>query len=117
MLRWFNNKPVYLISDLRSCFIGKIYWQCIDVPQPYIVKQCNSYMGEIDKFDMMSALCFVKVCILQTRINKPENLSQQIEAMKTIHLKILLFFRTCSPYIVFWYLFLPVEGSFVRFFE
>ena len=26
MLRLFNNKPVYLISDLISCFIGKIYW-------------------------------------------------------------------------------------------
>ena len=63
IVRWFDNKPVNLISSYvavepidsvrRYDEREKTY---IDVPRPSIVKVYNTYMGGIDKLDMMCAL-------------------------------------------------------------
>ena len=62
-MRWFDNKPVNLISSyvaVEPIDSVKRYDQrektYIDVPRPSIVKVYNTYMGGIDKLDMMCAL-------------------------------------------------------------
>ena len=61
-MRWFDNKPVNLISSYaavepidnvrRYDQREKTY---IDVPRPSIAKVYNTYMGGIDKLDVMCA--------------------------------------------------------------
>ena len=63
IVRWFDNKPVNLISSyvaVEPIDIVRRYDQrekiYIDVPQPSTVKVYKTYMGGIDKLDMMCAL-------------------------------------------------------------
>lgn len=62
-VRCVDANPVSLRSSIigiepvgtAKCYHTKQH-KYIDVPWPYKVKQCNSYMGGINKIDMMSAL-------------------------------------------------------------
>ncbi|XP_046383469.1 piggyBac transposable element-derived protein 2-like [Ischnura elegans] len=63
VLKWLDNKPVYLISNFvgahpvenvrRWSVAEKRY---IDVPQPNIVRAYNKHMGGVDKQDMLLEL-------------------------------------------------------------
>ena len=62
-VRCVDANPVSLISSIIGIEpVGTVKWyhtkqhKYIGVPWPYKVKQCNSYMGGINKIDMMSAL-------------------------------------------------------------
>ena len=62
-VRCVDANPVSLRSSIIVIeLVGTVKWcdtkqhKYVDVPWPYKVKQCNSYMGGINKIDMMSAL-------------------------------------------------------------
>ena len=62
-VRCADANPVNVIYSIIGIErVGTVKWydakqhKYIDVPRPYKVKQCNSYMDGNNKIDMMSAL-------------------------------------------------------------